>query len=372
MFYFSVPKGEWSVNVSCEGYQISKSTTEPNKGRVDGFIAYSDQSGIWNVGEGKNVKITNLENNSSLRAGHPELVVNDCHFNNGQVIERDSKMSFHASATTAGEFFLVGPPIQKQEKYNYTVSYGGWSDRELELGCVTVMMDEHITGSGNHLRYVTRPLRAGHSKAVTVTTIMPPKKENLLTPGDSDNLLQQLNETENSGDYRPDEPDYGNVSDTEIDYPTIGFGPNQVRMKLPDEPKKTDKDSGYLLRTRGIYSPHLETSYSDNVVPRREEDPWEAVRAFKEANPTTSSKSVASGSLFGGSLQGSLKPPPPPPRITPQEKLEIEGEMEALEPDADHRIASDPSRILEYRGGALGKKTDKYGQPKSRFSFGRR
>nr|QGW58138.1 CP read-through protein [Potato leafroll virus] len=163
MYYFNVPKGQWSVDISCEGYQPTSSTSDPNRGRSDGMIAYSNaDSDYWNVGEADGVKISKLRNDNTYRQGHPELEINSCHFREGQLLERDATISFHVEAPTDGRFFLVGPAIQKTAKYNYTISYGDWTDRDMELGLITVVLDEHLEGTGSANR-VRRPPREGHT-----------------------------------------------------------------------------------------------------------------------------------------------------------------------------------------------------------------
>nr|QBY26423.1 P5 protein [Brassica yellows virus] len=178
MYVFPVPEGAWSVEISTEGYQPTASTTDPNKGKVDGMIAYSDdQSEVWNVGINQNCNITNLKADNSWKYGHPDMEINNCHFNQGQVLEMDGTVSFHVETTGANaSFFLVGPAVQKLSKYNYAVSYGAWTDRDMELGLITVSLDEKDESRGSALK---RPRRAGHSKAVsTWETINLPEKEN--------------------------------------------------------------------------------------------------------------------------------------------------------------------------------------------------
>ncbi|QIZ03432.1 ORF5 [Tobacco yellow virus] len=178
MYVFPVPEGAWSVEISTEGYQPTASTTDPNKGKVDGMIAYSDdQSEVWNVGINQNCNITNLKADNSWKYGHPDMEINNCHFNQGQVLEMDGTVSFHVETTGAdASFFLVGPAVQKLSKYNYAVSYGAWTDRDMELGLITVSLDEKDESRGSAFK---RPSREGHSKAVsTWETINLPEKEN--------------------------------------------------------------------------------------------------------------------------------------------------------------------------------------------------
>ncbi|APG76543.1 hypothetical protein 3 [Wuhan insect virus 20] len=150
MIVFPVPAGSWSVAISAEGYQPTSSTTDPHRGKIDGMIGYSDdEADVWNVGVYANVEITNNKADNAWKYGHPDYEVNNCHFNQRQCIERDSDISFHVKTTgDNAAFFLVGPAIQKQSKYNYAVSYGDWTDRDMEIGLIHVSLDErHESGS---------------------------------------------------------------------------------------------------------------------------------------------------------------------------------------------------------------------------------
>nr|UJQ88490.1 MAG: ORF5 [Bean leafroll virus] len=167
MFIFPVPQGKWSVEVSTEGYQPTSSTTDPNNGKCDGLIAYSDddKTDVWNVGVQKNLTISNNKADNTWKYGHPDLEINSCKFNNRQVLERDAYISFHVETTGPNaSFFLVAPPVQKTARYNYAVSYGAWTDRMMEFGSVTVALDEHLEG-GNSSRYIRKTPRPGHLRS---------------------------------------------------------------------------------------------------------------------------------------------------------------------------------------------------------------
>lgn len=286
MFVFPVPVGEWSVEISTEGYQATSSTTDPNKGRIDGLIAYDNSSEGWNIGAGKNVTITNNKADNSWKYGHPDLEINSCHFNQNQVLEKDGIISFHVKATEKeANFFLVAPPVQKISKYNYAVSYGAWTDRDMEFGLITVTLDEK-RNSGSPTR---KSLRAGHTEVATTTALVaPPEKENFGI---------QTSETPLVSVTSP-KATLPSVSDSDSDddplsaAPDVGFGGTRL---LVDTDIKTvpDPDTAEAF----VNSAHVGN------------DPWAEVRAFKNAQlPPRGPSSVASGSLGGGSLRGNLRP----------------------------------------------------------------
>lgn len=179
MIIIPVPQGQWTVEISMEGYQPTSSTTDPNKDKQDGLIAYSnDLNEGWNVGIYNNVEITNNKADNTLKYGHPDMELNSCHFNQGQCLERDGDLTCHVKTTgDNASIFVVGPAVQKQSKYNYAVSYGAWTDRMMEIGMIAVALDEQ--GSSGSAKKMKRPKRAGHSMAVsTWETINLPEKEN--------------------------------------------------------------------------------------------------------------------------------------------------------------------------------------------------
>lgn len=253
MFIFPVPQGKWSVEISTEGYQPTSSTTDPNNGKCDGLIAYSDddKTDVWNVGVQKNITLSNNKADNTWKYGHPDLEINNCKFNNRQVLERDAYISFHVETTGPNaSFFLVAPPVQKTARYNYAVSYGAWTDRMLEFGSVTVALDEHLEG-GNSSRYIRRSPRPGHLESTrTYDLHLLPRMDDLIAANttavvdgygsnisiDRQVLVAVDNHIVDSGDETDDLPGYSSSSSEAPKLPTV----NQT--KLP--PK------GFLSRLR--------------------------------------------------------------------------------------------------------------------------
>jgi len=314
MYIFPVPSGKWSVEVSTEGYQATSSTTDPHKGKVDGLIAYSDdQDKGWNVGEYSNVAITNNKADNTWKYGHPNLEINSCHFNNRQCLERDAVLSFHVETTgDNAAFFVVGPSVQKQSKYNYAVSYGEWTDRDMELGLVSVSLDEKI----NSKRFQTkRNPRAGHSKGPQLTKLSPlPTQE-----------VAQL-EKENSGIQASETPSTPVIgSDPAVDPVNIQSGEkeNSKPSTLPHVPSSSDSDDDPLVAapdvgfggTRLLIDTDITTvpdpDTSDAYLRSTQvvEDPWAEVRKHKENSkkPPLGPSSVAGESVSGGSLRDAAR-----------------------------------------------------------------
>lgn len=306
MFYFPIPEGEWSVEISAEGYQATSSTTDPNKGYVDGLIAYDDSNEGWNIGMGNNVVISNNKADNTWKYGHPDLEINTCHFKQRQCLERDGIISFHVKTTgPSATVFVVAPPVQKLSKYNYAVSYGAWTERDMEIGLITVTLDEK-RNSGSARKQI---LRSGLSKAATIKLAEPPEMENFGLQTSETPLIPDIDPDTVEKDYKPpltpasvemenSKPaTVPHVSDSE-DEDTIDIGLRRLggqRLILHDDIRDVpDPDTADAI----LNSAHII------------HDPWSEVNKFREAakKPPKGPSSVASGSLAGGSLRGSLKP----------------------------------------------------------------
>lgn len=383
MYVFPVPEGAWSVEISTEGYQPTASTTDPNKGKVDGMIAYSDdQSEVWNVGINQNCNITNLKADNSWKYGHPDMEINNCHFNQGQVLEMDGTVSFHVETTGSdASFFLVGPAVQKQSKYNYAVSYGAWTDRDMELGLISVSLDEKDGSRGSALR---RPRREGHSEAVsTWETINLPEKENSekSTTSQRQDSKTQLKESFS---------DSGSEDNKEWDF-TPG-----TRMFLPEdleEPREV-LDDDHLLRDRGVVVDPSLLEIPDSPPPRadhKDTDPWAEVNRYKSSHKAlvgedtrSRQSSLTGGSLAGGSLR-KLKPVTPSEyeqaKLKDESRLQYEQDLaqyhRSLKRPQDATIPQDDGKLMEMDPSQrklmknAGINLDKYGKPvkKSFLSF---
>ena len=144
--------GKFSVYVECQGFMVVKARSGNYNGNWLGCVAYNVNRSGWVVQEYSGCKITNYKVSHTFVSGHPDVVLNDCHFHDGQGVECDSIISFHLECDVDGFWALQPPPIQKNDHYNYVVSYGDWSDKTLEWGSVSISVDEINQGACTAIR----------------------------------------------------------------------------------------------------------------------------------------------------------------------------------------------------------------------------
>jgi hypothetical protein len=163
-FVYPVPEGSYSVNISCEGFQSVDHIGGNEDGYWIGLIAYSNSSGDnWGVGNYKGCSFKNFLATNTWRPGHKDLKLNDCQFTDGQIVERDAVMSFHVEATgTDACFYLMAPKTMKTDKYNYVVSYGGYTNKRMEFGTISVTCDESDVEAERITRHAETPIRSKH------------------------------------------------------------------------------------------------------------------------------------------------------------------------------------------------------------------
>jgi hypothetical protein len=248
MFVYPVPEGIWSIEISCEGYQAASSTSDPHRGKCDGMIAYDDDSSkVWNVGQQNNVTITNNKADNDWKYGHPDLTINGDKFDQNQVVEKDGIISFHLVTTGPNaSFFLVAPAVKKTAKYNFCVSYGDWTDRDMEFGMVSVVLDEHLEGARGS-QYVRKTPRPGHVGANRSHRL-----QDYSTP------VEYVSDEESSSSNsivsnRPSTPD--NDSDTQF--------AESLKGRLPSQTKLPPK--GFLSRLSAKEKEEISKSKPSNV-----------------------------------------------------------------------------------------------------------
>lgn len=163
-FVFPVPEGSYSVNISCEGFQSVDHIGGNEDGYWIGLIAYSNSSGDnWGIGNYKGCSFKNFLATNTWRPGHKDLKLNDCQFTDGQIVERDGVISFHVDATgTDACFYLAAPKTMKTDKYNYVVSYGGYTNKRMEFGTISVTFDESDVEAERIARHSETPARLNH------------------------------------------------------------------------------------------------------------------------------------------------------------------------------------------------------------------
>lgn len=303
MIIVPVPQGEWTVEISMEGYQPTSSTTDPNKDKQDGLIAYNDDlKEGWNVGIYNNVEITNNKADNTLKYGHPDMELNNCHFNQGQCLERDGDLTCHIKTTgDNASFFVVGPAVQKQSKYNYAVSYGAWTDRMMEIGMIAIALDEQGSSGSAKMK---RPKRVGHSMAVsTWETINHPEKENseIIQTSQRQDFKTPLQISESSDPLEVGEGGTSLPVDENIpDF--VGDDPwSEISTREPQEEEAMSQSS--VLKPQ-LKPPGLPRPQPVRTTRRFEPTP-DLVEAWRpDVNPGYSKEDVAAATIIAG---GSIK-----------------------------------------------------------------
>nr|UYL94429.1 MAG: ORF5 [Chickpea chlorotic stunt virus] len=305
-------KGKFHVYLECDGQMAVKSVGGKADNSWRGLIAYDTSRRMWNVGNYKGCVIENYKKTDSFVLGHPDVEVNDCKFDKARGVEADWYASFQLTCDDdEGAWILYAPPIPKDSLYNYTVSYGEYTENMCEWGAVSISIDEDNNSTGNEVRVKPsrgrqmcwaepegkleeQPLETNEVKIISIG-----KENPAANPTDSSEVRGELNyslERSDSEDEIPEAPD-------------IVPG---MRMAV-ETPFKQPADLS-VLRDRGVATSWVEPSFTPGQQPQIDEDPWAHVRSFNEQNQRSGPSSVAGKSLGGGSLRsGALKPPPPIP-----------------------------------------------------------
>lgn len=143
--YLIIPgqKGKFKVYLECEGFLASKSIGGKADGCWNGFICYDPSAPCWRIGEYMGCKITNVQSSQNYVSGHPDAVVNNCALQTTRAVEADFWASFDLTCEDDdAKWLLFAPPVQKASGFNYVVSYGNYTDKVLELGSVSISIDE--------------------------------------------------------------------------------------------------------------------------------------------------------------------------------------------------------------------------------------
>lgn len=169
--YFLIPssKGKFSVYIECEGFQAVKSIGGKADGCWGGLIAYNRKKDGWQARASAGTVLSNYRSTTTVINGHPDCEVNDCKFKPDRGVESDLICSFHLEAEDDSYWALQAPPIQKSSDYNYVVSYGGYTEKSIEWGSVSISIDEvNQTASASPWRGRARKL------AILQETAVPP------------------------------------------------------------------------------------------------------------------------------------------------------------------------------------------------------
>lgn len=183
--FFCVPveKGKYSVYIQCEGFKAVKAKGGSNDGRMNGFITDNSSQMGWRAYNYDGCVISNYKASNDRVLGHPDLKVNGCSFSD-QLVETDFYCSFHLEVATEGYFAIQAPPIEKDDHYNYVVSYANYTEKIMEWGSVSIAMDEVNEGAYRGSKWdKTAPVNARLSRQISAIS-------EVYTPIESDLKVQ--------------------------------------------------------------------------------------------------------------------------------------------------------------------------------------
>lgn len=142
--YFLIPmdKGEYHVYVECEGLMACKSIGGKADGCWIGLLAYDATHEGWRARSYTGTVISNYQANNTTVCAHPDVKLNDCTFKANRGVESDFTCSFHLKADAGSYWALQAPDIMKGSEYNYCVSYGNYTEKNLEWGTISITIDE--------------------------------------------------------------------------------------------------------------------------------------------------------------------------------------------------------------------------------------
>lgn len=153
--YMVIPatKGKFHVYIEASGLMSVKSVGGKADNSCRGFIAYDTTRRAWNIGNWKGCIFENYQSKTQFVLGHPDLVINNCKFDKARGMEADWYASFQLSCDDDdGAWVLYAPPIPKDSLYNYTVSYGEYTENMCEWGTVSISIDEDNQQGNNALK----------------------------------------------------------------------------------------------------------------------------------------------------------------------------------------------------------------------------
>lgn len=148
--YLTIPadKGKFHVYLEADGEFVVKHIGGELDGSWLGNIAYDVSQRGWNIGNYKGCKIKNYQSNTVFVAGHPDATMNGKNFDAARAVEVDWFASFELECDDEeGSWAIYPPPIQKDSSYNYTVSYGNYTEKYCEWGAISVSIDEDNNGN---------------------------------------------------------------------------------------------------------------------------------------------------------------------------------------------------------------------------------
>lgn len=142
--YFLIPCyiGTYDVYIECQGDQAVKSIGGKADGCWGGIIAYDTTKAGWQARTYSGCSMQNYKESRTDVCGHPDVDLNGCKFKANRAVECDYYCSFRLVVETDGYWALQAPPVMKDSDFNYEVSYGGYTNKTMEWGAVSIAIDE--------------------------------------------------------------------------------------------------------------------------------------------------------------------------------------------------------------------------------------
>lgn len=278
--YFVIPasRGKFHVYLEADGEFVVKHIGGDRDGNWLGNIAYDVSQRGWNIGDYKGCKISNYQSNTVFVAGHPDAEMNGKHFDAARAVEVDWFASFELTCDDEdGAWRIYPPPIQKDSSYNYTVSYGEYTEKYCEWGAVSVSIDEdNSTGTKSRIK--------PHKGAMMWSD---PEKENsegesepetsqgkdLKTP-DATTLVDFESDDNSSSKSAESIPDYTDTNP----WSAVVSSKSDRPFKQEDDRVSTSSRLSGNLRRPGTANPQLRSSLGREKAPEPSESDLDAAR----------------------------------------------------------------------------------------------
>lgn len=263
--YLTIPadKGKFHVYLEADGEFVVKHIGGDLDGSWLGNIAYDVSQRGWNIGNYKGCKIKNYQSNTTFVAGHPDASMNGKNFDSARAVEVDWFASFELECDDEeGSWAIYPPPIQKDSSYNYTVSYGNYTEKYCEWGAISVSIDENNDGS--------EPRRIPRKGAMTWSSPEPSfsgelsQRQDFKTPSPeergSDNLESETREEEDNLPNEPEEEHIPDVQDEDYWKGIVSITPTETTEE--DRASTSSRLRGNL-KPRGLPKPQPTRTISE-------------------------------------------------------------------------------------------------------------
>jgi len=322
--------GKFNVYLEADGEFVIKHIGGKLDGSWLGNIAYDVSQRGWTVANYKGCKIENLQVNTTFVPGHPDAEMNGKSFDSARAIEVDWFASFELTCNDdEGSWMLYPPPIQKDSSYNYTVSYGNYTEKYCEWGAISIAIDEINEGSE------PKSLRKREMAQVA------PEGQ----PG------EQTREKENSLYHEAGETNQGK------DFKTLSVVGSDTE-RASDVESSDSADS--VNKEEGIPDFEDENLWT-KFTPLDPRDPMQRLELERYGNRLPERKSLDDGASTSSRLKGNLRPlsinpQPQEPSASDLDAARIKGLPSPKEQPADlkptrtiHRWGPEPDLVEAWR-----------------------